>query len=122
MLTRVAIHTSVCVVFYSPDPAFTDSGVTSCRLCLSPDQRRALVANTTGGLIVYDLSSAEVITCVRDIRGLDQASPVTFAHGGHAMLVGCGGGQVKLFDTGSAHPLQTLNHEGQCTVCLMIHS
>ena len=69
--------------------------------------------NTTGGLIVYDLSPAEVIACVRDIHGPDQAAPVTFVHGGRAMLVGCKGGQVKPFDVGSAHTLQTLNHEGQ---------
>lgn len=29
------------------------------------------------------------------------------------MLVGCKGGQVKLFDAGSARSLQTLDHEGQ---------
>jgi hypothetical protein len=74
-----------------------------------------------GGLIIYDLSSAEVITCIRDIRGLDQASPVTFAHGGHAMLVGCKGGQVELYDAESARSLQTLNHEGQCTIRLITH-
>lgn len=120
MLTHIAIHTPVYVVSRFPDVVFADSGVTSSRLCLSPDQRRALVTNTTGGIIVYDLSSAEVIACVRNIHGLDQTSPVTFAHGGHAALVGCKDGQAHIFDAGSARSLQTLNHEGQHSARLMI--
>ena len=64
---------------------------------------------------MYDLPSAHVITCARGVQGLDQSSPVTFAHGGRAMLVGCKDGQAKLFDSRSAVCLQTLNHEGQRT-------
>lgn len=73
---------------------------------------RALVTNTSGGLVVYDLSSARVVACARDIQGLDQESPAIFAHGGCAMLVGCRDGQAKLFDSESASYLQTLNHDG----------
>ena len=71
-----------------------------------------MVTNGTGGLVVYDISSAEVTACVRDICGLDQTSPVTFAHGGRAIFVGCEGGRVELFDAGLARSLQTLDHEG----------
>lgn len=88
---------------------------TSSRLVLSPDQTRALVTNTSGGLIVYDLPSAHVVSCARDVQGLDRGSPVAFVHGGNAMLVGCKDGQAKLFDSRSAVCLQTLNHEGQRT-------
>jgi hypothetical protein len=80
-----------------------------------------LVTNATGGMIVYDLSSAEVIACVRDVHGLDRTSPVIFAHGGRAALVGCKGGQVQLFDAGSARSLQTLNHDGKHLICLTTH-
>ena len=85
-------------------------------MSLSPDESRALVTNGSGGLIVYDISSARVISCARNICGSDEISPVTFAHGGHAILVGCKRGQAKLFDAASASCLQSLNHEGQCSV------
>lgn len=80
-------------------------------MLLSQDNR-ALVTNTTGGLVVYDLSSARVIACARDVRGLDQDSPSLFSHGGCALLVGCKYGQAELFDSESASHLQTLNHDG----------
>jgi hypothetical protein len=81
-------------------------------MSLSPDESRALVTNTSGGLIVYDISSAHVIACARDIYGLDESSPAVFVHGGQAVLVGCNDGQAKLFDATSALCLQSLNHEG----------
>jgi len=80
-------------------------------MSLSSDNR-ALVTNMSGGLIVYDLSSACVIACARDVQGLDQESPAVFSHDGCAMLVGCKGGQAKLFDSESASHLQTLDHNG----------
>ena len=82
-------------------------------MSLSPGGSRALVANGSGGLIVYDISSARVIACASGIRDLDEGSPAMFVHGGHAILVGCKGGGAKLFDATSASCLQTLNHEGQ---------
>ena len=81
-------------------------------MSLSPDESRALVTNTSGGLTVYDIYSARVIACARDIRGLGEGSPAMFVHGGHAVLVGCEDGQAKLFDATSASRLQSLNHEG----------
>ena len=82
-------------------------------MSLSPGGSRALVANGSGGLIVYDISSARVITCASSFCGLDEGSPVMFVHSGHAILVGCKGGEAKLFDATSASCLQSLNHEGQ---------
>ena len=84
----------------------------SCRLSLSPDQTRALVTNTSGGLIIYDLPSAHVIACARGVQGLGRDSPAVFTHGGCTILVGCKDGQAKLFDSSSALFLQTLHHEG----------
>ena len=95
------------------DVVSTNLGDISCRLSISPDQTRALVTNTSGGLIIYDLVSAHVVACARDVQGLNQDSPAMFAHGGDAVLVGCNDGRVKLFDSSSALCLQTLSHEGQ---------
>lgn len=85
-------------------------------MSLSPDESRVLVTNASGGLIIYDIHSAHVVACVRDIYGLGEGSPAMFVHGGHAVLVGCEGGQAKLFDAASALCLQSLNHEGWCPV------
>lgn len=79
---------------------------------MSLSDNRALVTNTSGGLIVYDISSARVIACARDVQGLDQESPALFCHGGCAMLVGCRNGEARLFDSESGSHLQTLNHDG----------
>lgn len=68
----------------------------------------------SGGFIVYDLSSARVIACARDVQGLDQKSPAVFSHDGCTILVGCKDGQAKLFDSESASHLQTLTHDGAC--------
>ena len=110
VLTHVAIHTPVYVSFRSSDATGVDSR-TRCRMSLS-SSNRALVTNMFGGFIVYDLSSARVIACARDIRGLDRESPAIFSHGGCAILIGCRDGQAKLFDSESASYLQTLNHDG----------
>lgn len=85
-------------------------------MSLSPDEKTVLVTNASSGLTIYDIYSARVIACARDIRGLDKGSPAMFVHGGHAVLVGCKGGEAKLFDTTSTSCLQTLNHEGKCAV------
>lgn len=81
-------------------------------MSLSPDETRALVTNPSGGLIVYHLSSARVIACARDVNDLDKGSPAMFAYDGRVILVGCKGGQAKLFDATSASCLQSLNHDG----------
>jgi hypothetical protein len=81
-------------------------------MILSPDQRRALVTNASQGFTIYDIASAHVLACSRDVPGLNYAYPAAFIHDGHAVAIGCVGGQVALFDSETGAPIQSLTHEG----------
>lgn len=81
-------------------------------MLLSPDQRRALVTSVSQGFAIYDIASAHVLACSRDVPGLNSASPATFIHNGHAILIGCLDGRATLFDSENGEIIQSLSHEG----------
>lgn len=81
-------------------------------MVLSPDQRKALVTNVSQGFTIYDIASAHILACPRDVPGLNYASPATFIHDGHAVAIGCAGGQVTLFDSETGVFIQSLIHQG----------
>ena len=92
---------------------------TRCNTSLSPDHRLLAISNHCTGFDIYDLNSDEPVMSMTHAIRKQIGPPVSFVHGGHALLGGSSTGRVNLWDVESGRRLHSLVHCGIASILFM---